>query len=148
MSKEGLETMILYFMVANFSCATGIILLENKKAMQLIKNVTISNGRMKRNSGMPADLIATISKVSPRLPNVMMEESNSAMGNAKGITLAATYKISCRMVNISSPFPTKSSMYSQKNCMIKMNIAMRKVARKGPMKAFMINMSNFFITCY
>ena len=25
---------------------------------------------------------------------------------------------------------------------------MRKVAMKGPMKDFMINMSNFFITCY
>ena len=45
---------------------------------------------MKRIKGIPADFIATSSKVSPRLPNVMIEESNNASGNASGTHVIAT----------------------------------------------------------
>lgn len=48
------------------------------------------SGRIKRNSGMPADLIATVSKLSPSFPNVMIEESNTASGKASGTAVAVT----------------------------------------------------------
>lgn len=56
---------------------------------QMIRLV-INRGRIKRNKGMPADFIATSSNVSPRLPKVMMEESNTARGKASGTTDAVT----------------------------------------------------------
>ena len=39
---------------------------------------------MKRNREMPDDLMATSSKLSPRLPNVINEERRIASGNASG----------------------------------------------------------------
>lgn len=50
------------------------------------------------------------------------------------------------MVKISSPFPTKSSIQSQKNCNTNTNNEIRKVARKGPIKARMMSLSSFLIT--
>ncbi len=44
------------------------------------------------------------------------------------------------------PFPTKSSIYNQKNWMTRMNKAMKKVAKKGPIKARRISLSNFLNT--
>ena len=41
-------------------------------------NATIVNGRINLTRPMPADLMATSSKVSPRLPNVMIDESSTA----------------------------------------------------------------------
>jgi hypothetical protein len=37
---------------------------------------------------MPADFIATSSKVSPRFPNVINEDINTASGNDKGTNTA------------------------------------------------------------
>jgi len=47
------------------------------------------------------------------------------------------------MVTISKPLPTKSSMYNQKNCMVSTNVEIVSAAKKGPMKALRISMSNF-----
>lgn len=55
-----------------------------------MKAVTTKSGRMNLSSGMPEDLIATSSKLSPRLPNVMMEEIRTASGNASGTAVAVT----------------------------------------------------------
>ena len=60
--------------------------------MQINKAVTI-RGRMNRSKGMPADLIATNSKVSPRFPKVIIEESKTARGRDKGTMVAATKEI-------------------------------------------------------
>ena len=55
-------------------------------------------GRIKRSSEMPDDLMATSSKLSPRLPNVMMDEIRMAMGMAKVSMDALTYHKNCPMV--------------------------------------------------
>ena len=70
----------------------------------------IKSGRMKRSRGIPADLMATSSKVSPRFPKVMMEESKTARGKASGTSVAQTYNIKVPMVIISRPLPTISSI--------------------------------------
>jgi hypothetical protein len=90
--------------------------------------------------------MATSSKVSPRLPKVMMEENNKARGKAVGTQNRVTRPISFNTVNRSSPFPTRSSMYSQKNCMVNTNKEMAKAAIKGPIKDLMMSISSFFIT--
>ena len=92
---------------------------------------------------MPADLMATNSKLSPRFPKVMMDENNNANGNAVVKVVAETNPISSKMVNKSNPLPTRSSMYSQKNCIVSTKVEIVSAAKKGPMKAFNISMSNF-----
>ncbi len=49
---------------------------------------TTNNGRIKRKSEIPAALMATSSKVSPRLPKVMSDESKTESGNASGMSTA------------------------------------------------------------
>jgi len=107
---------------------------------------TTSKGLMKRSKEIPADLIATNSKLSPRLPNVMIDEIKIESGNAKGIAVAVTYAVSLSKLENSNPLPTKSSIYFQKNCITNMNKVMKKVAMNGPMKDFRISLSSFFIT--
>ena len=41
------------------------------------------------------------------------------------------------------PFPTKSSIQSQKNCMSKTSNVKKNTAINGPTNAFMISLSNF-----
>ena len=90
LSNAGFVTMISYFKAFSLRLATGIILLANKKATPLIKMATTSKGIIKRNKGMPADLMATNSKLSPRFPNVIIDESSNESGNARGTAVAAT----------------------------------------------------------
>jgi len=45
---------------------------------------------MKRNSEIPADLIATNSKLSPRLPKVIIDDIKIDSGSAKGMAVAVT----------------------------------------------------------
>ena len=103
---------------------------------------------MKRNNEMPEALIATSSKLSPRLPNVMSEESRIARGSASGIRTAPWYQINSRMIEAPNPFPTKSSIYSQKNCITSTSSVIKKVATKGPINALMISLSNFLNTIF
>ena len=142
----GLDMMISYFSVDNLSCIKGMILLEKRKARPLIKIEMISKGRIKRNSGMPAAFIATSSKLSPRLPNVIMEEKRRERGSAIGTQISVTSPTSFKMVKRSRPFPTRSSIYNQKNWSIRTKEVIKKVAINGPTKAFSINVSSFFIT--
>ena len=95
---------------------------------------------------MPADLIATNSKLSPRLPNVIKEESNTANGNANGTKVALRYQINSRIRFVLRPLLTKSSIYNQKNCIINTSNVIKNVAKKGPIKAFTISLSNFLNT--
>lgn len=103
----------------------------------------IKSGRMKRISGMPADLMAMSSKLSPRFPNVMIEENSNANGMAVVNMLIDTSPTNFKIMKVSNPFPTKSSMYSQKNCMVSTNIEIVNAAKKGPINALRISMSNF-----
>jgi hypothetical protein len=77
-----------YNSVLDFKKETGMMKLENKKAIPVIKIETIKMGRINRSNEIPDDLIATSSKLSPRLPNVMMDESKSANGSANGTSEA------------------------------------------------------------
>ena len=113
-----------------------------------IKNDTTSKGRIKRNNEMPADLIATSSKLSPKLPKVMIEEIRIASGRASGMAVAVTYIVSSKMLARSSPFPTRSSMYFQKNCITSTNSVMKNVAINGPTNDFRISLSSFLITIW
>ena len=134
---------ISYFKLLSFICVTGMILLANKKAMPDKQIVKINKGRINRTSGIPAALMAINSKLSPKLPKVMMDEKSNAKGNAVVMVLTETNPMSSKMVKISKPFPTKSSMYSQKNCMVSTKVEIVSAAKKGPMKALRISMSNF-----
>ena len=146
MSKAGFATMISYFNADNFFCVTGMMLFANKNARPLTKTAKINNGRINRSKGIPADLIAINSNLSPKLPKVMMEENSNDKGSAVGIQKSVTNPTSFKTVNKSNPLPTKSSMYNQKNCMVNTNMEILKAAIKGPTKALMIRMSSFFIT--
>jgi len=57
--------------------------------------------------------------------------------------LTETRPTNCKMVSRSKPLPTKSSMYNQKNCMVSTNIEIVNAAKKGPINALRISMSNF-----
>ncbi len=143
---DGLETMISYLSADNFNCVTGIILFANKNAIPQTKKVNTNNGRMKRVKEMPAALMATNSNFSPRFPKVMIEEKSKARGNAMGTQNKATNPTNFKTVIKSNPFPTKSSIYNQKNCMVNTNKEIANAAIKGPIKDRIINMSSFFIT--
>ena len=65
---------------------------------------------MKRISGIPADLMAMSSKLSPRFPNVMIDENSNANGMAVVNILIDTSPTNFKIMKVSNPFPTKSSM--------------------------------------
>jgi hypothetical protein len=92
----------------------------------------------------PADFMAVNSKCSPKLPKVMMEESRIAKGNAIGTNLAEAYKINSAIIVHSNPFPAKSSMYFQRNCINRINSETKNVAITGPKNDFRINLCSRF----
>ena len=51
---------------------------------------TTNKGRIKRRREIPADFIATNSKLSPKLPKVIIDEIKIASGRASGIAVAVT----------------------------------------------------------
>ena len=116
------------------------------KVMPQRNKATMARGRMNLSRDMPADLMATNSKLSPKLPKVMMDEKSNANGSAVGTQNKVTNPTSFKTVRISSPLPTRSSIYNQKNCMVKTNTEIAKAAIKGPTKDRIISMSSFFIT--
>jgi hypothetical protein len=77
-------------MVVNFKLATGIKKFEMQKAMPAMSIEIINKGLINRNREMPADLMATNSKLSPKLPKVMMDEIKIANGSASGIAVTVT----------------------------------------------------------
>jgi hypothetical protein len=89
--------------------------------------------------------MATSSKLSPRFPKVMMEEIRMAMGIARVSMEALTYHKNFPMVIKSSPFPTRSSRYFHRPCIISTKKAIKNVIMNGPMNDLRISLSNFFI---
>jgi hypothetical protein len=94
---------------------------------------------------MPEDLMATNSKLSLKFPKVIMDEIKMAIGIASINKDALAYQTNCAIVTKSSPFPTKSSIYFHKLCIINTKKPMKKVMMNGPIKDFSISLSNFFI---
>jgi hypothetical protein len=76
--------------------------------------------------------MAVNSMYSPRLPNVISEESSTAKGKAREIMVIETRKSNFPMMKNSKPLPTKSSTYFQTNCMSRMKSEMKKVSTNGP----------------
>src|SRR5688572_16487605 len=113
--------------------------------MQLKRTATHINGRIKRSNEIPDDLIATSSKLSPRLPKVIIDEIRMAMGMARVSMEALTYHKNFPMVIKSSPLPTRSSRYFQSPCIIKTKKAIKNVMMNGPIKDLRMSLSNFFI---
>ena len=92
----------------------------------------------------PEDLSAVSSLFSAKLPVVMMEESKTVSGNARGIKPALMYTINSRITLNPNPLPIKSSMYFQKNCIRRMNKDTSRVATKGPKNDFKLNKYSLF----
>ena len=109
---------------------------------------TYNNGFINLKREIPADFMATISNVSPKLPKVMMLDNNIAIGMANGKPCKTTKPISLMNVVKFKPLPTISSIYNQKNCKVSIKIANRKVAKKGPINARITNISNFLNKFY
>src|SRR5688572_260352 len=114
--------------------------------MPQTKIETKNNGRINRSNEMPADLMATNSKLSPRLPNVIREESSIARGNANGTSTALWYQINLKTTSMPNPLPTKSSIYNQKNCITSTSRVIKNVAMNGPTNALRMSLSNFLNT--
>ena len=66
-----------------------------------------NNGRINRSKEIPEDLIATNSKLSPRLPNVINEERSTASGKASGTSTALWYQINLKMILIAKTLTNK-----------------------------------------
>ena len=94
----------------------------------------IAKGRMIRKSEMPAAFMAVNSNFSAKLPKEIRELSNIAKGRARGTTDAVAYiKNSDKTLN-SIPFPTKSFTCIHINCINRINIAIKNVAKNNPKK--------------
>ena len=104
-----------------------------------MKITTTVSGLIILYNDKPLDFRAVSSLLSAKLPKVIKEESKMASGKAKGIKLAETYNSNSRITQILNPLPIKSSMYTQKNCIIRMNIEITNVIRNGPIKDRMLN---------
>jgi hypothetical protein len=74
----------------------------------------------------------------------MMDESKMARGSAMGTRRADAYTINSKITVHSNPFPARSSMYFQRNCINKMKSEIKKVRTKGPIYDFNINECNRF----
>lgn len=77
-----------------------------------------------------------------------MDANRVARGKARGISVALPQPKNSSITKKLSPFPTSSSIYSQRNCITNTNITMRKVIMNGPKKDLSVNESNFFNTTY
>ena len=106
--------------------------------------MTRINGRINCWRDIPEDLMAVSSRFSPRLPKVMIEESKTARGNAKGTRVAEAYSNNSRIISKSNPLPARSSMRFHRNCIISMNKATKKVATRGLENSLSSNLCNRF----
>ena len=108
------------------------------------KMATNINGRINLSREIPADLMATSSKLSPRLPKVIIDEIRIAMGIANVSREALAYHKHCPIVKRSRSLPTKSSMYFHNICIIKTKNAIKNVTINGPRNDLRISLSSFF----
>ena len=75
--------------IKDYVSGLGKYVLENSKAMAAMIRATIARGRIIRRVEIPADLRATISYLSPKLPKVIREERRTAKGNAIEVRVMA-----------------------------------------------------------
>jgi hypothetical protein len=70
----------------------------------------------------------------------MIEESRIAKGRAIGTSVEEAYISNCNTTYHSKPLPTRSSMYLKRNCINKINNAIKKVSIKGPINEPIISL--------
>ena len=76
---------------------------------------------------MPEDFNAINSDFSERFPIVIIEDNNTAKGSAIGTSVHEAYINNSKINDISNPFPIKSSMYFQRNCINNIKITIENV---------------------
>ena len=96
-------------------------------------------------SEIPAALMARSSLFSPSVPSVIIDERSVARGRESGRSVALPQPRNSRMTLKLNPLPTSSSMYSHRNCIIRMKTTTSRIAMNGPTNDFNMNWSNFFI---
>ena len=96
-------------------------------------------------SDIPAAFIASSSLFSPNVPNVIIEASSVASGSDNGIRVMLPQPRNSSMTFMLRPLPTSSSIYSHRNCIIRMKMTTSRIAMNGPMNDFSMNWSSFFI---
>ena len=111
----------------------------------LISADTMISGASTRLSDMPAAFMARSSLFSPKVPSVMTDDSRVARGSDSGIRVALPQPRNSSMTLKLSPLPTSSSMYSHRNCIIRMNMTIKRIAKNGPTKELSMNLSSLFI---
>ena len=105
----------------------------------------MNSGDMMRTSDTPALLTAMSSLFSLIWPMVHIEARSVARGMARGRMVQPPHIRNSSMTLKDSPLPTSSSMYTQRNCITRMNMTTRRIAANGPMKDLSMNLSSRFM---
>ena len=69
----------------------------------------------------------------------IMEDRRTASGIAMGRMVQAPHIMNSIMTPKLRPLPTSSSMYSQRNCIMRMKTTISNIATKGPINALSVN---------
>ena len=107
----------------------GRALFMKKKAPIATNTIRMAMGFMMVVSEMPEDLSAVNSTCSPRSPKVISAANKILSGKANGSSESAAWKKSSAIRSRLSPFPTSSSIYRHRNCMMTIKRQMQKVIR-------------------
>ena len=89
--------------------------------------------------------MARSSLFSPNVPNVIIDDRRVASGRERGSRVALPHPRNSSMTLKLSPLPTSSSIYSQRNCIMRMKTTTSRIAMNGPTNDFNMNWSSFFI---
>ena len=76
---------------------------------------------------IPEAFKAINSDFSERFPIVIIDDNNTAKGRAIGTNVQEAYSNNSKINEISNPFPIKSSMYFQRNCINSMTMTIENV---------------------
>jgi hypothetical protein len=104
--------------------------------MAMVAEITIT-GAIILTRDMPEDLNASSSRFSARFPKVIRLARSTARGRAMGTRLALVYSRNSEITFISRPFPIRSSIYFQRNCIRSIKMTKKNVSMNGPIKDFM-----------
>tara|TARA_B100001250_G_scaffold352185_1_gene324800 strand:- start:519 stop:764 length:246 start_codon:yes stop_codon:yes gene_type:complete len=73
-----------------------------------------------------------------------MDANSIANGSAMGINVMVEYHSNSTIIYHSNPFPIKSSIYFQRNCIKRIMTTIENVKKKGRTKEEKINFLNMF----
>ena len=114
--------------------------------MLIATEATIS-GAITRASDMPELLMAISSLLSPIIPITIIADRSVASGRARGRMVHPPSSMNSSTTPRPRPLPTSSSIYTQRNCIIRMNMTMSRIAKNGPMNDVSMNLSSLFKSC-